>query len=279
MYSSFNPKLKIDKAAYDLYMVYGFAFVHQIKNSSNKNKCITGLTAHRKLSQIKKAMDSLPNHHANSVLLYNELKALGKKPFYVPNGVNEKLFHPIAPLYYNRPYLRIGHVGKKSPQKNQASFIEPMLKSIDMEFVPHYNDYSDKIPHEQMVHKYQEFDLFIAASTEDGTPNGMLEAMACGRPVIINRIGNAPELIKDGYNGFLVEMKQQDYIEKIRWCKKNPAAVIEMGKNARKSIIEGGWTWEMMSRNYLYMWDRILGIQRDHSLYENPALHHIEGYI
>lgn len=50
-----------------------------------------------------------------------------------------------------------------------------------------------------------------------------------------------------------------------------------MGKNARQEILKG-WTWELMSKNYLLMFDSILGIKRDRALYENPALHHIKGY-
>ena len=172
--------------------------------------------------------------------------------------------------------MSIGHIGRKSSNKNQASFIEPLLKSMRVHYQPHYNDYSNKVPHEKMVHKYQNFDMFIAASSEDGTPNGMLESMACGRPVIINNIGNAPELIKNGHNGFIVDMNQNAYREKIQWCVRNPSKVMEMGKNARLSILKG-WTWELMSRNYLLLFDDILGIKRDKSLYENPALDHIKG--
>ena len=50
-----------------------------------------------------------------------------------------------------------------------------------------------------------------------------------------------------------------------------------MGENALKEIREK-WTWKLMSRNYLLMFDSILGIKRDRGLYENPALYHIEGY-
>jgi glycosyltransferase involved in cell wall biosynthesis len=34
-----------------------------------------------------------------------------------------------------------------------------------------------------------------------------LEAAACGRPIISNQIGNMPEFIKDGWNGFIVPRK------------------------------------------------------------------------
>jgi len=186
-------------------------------------------------------MNSVDHHHANSVLLYNELKGLGKNPFYVPNGINEKLFFPIWPLFHRRNYLSVGHIGKKSPNKNQAKFLEPLMESMKLQYNPHYNDYSNKIPHNKMIHKYQNFDIFIASSSEDGTPNGMLEAAACGRPIIINKIGNAPEFITNGYNGFVVEMNQDAYREKINWCIKHPREVVKMGENAFKEVTSK-WT-------------------------------------
>jgi len=232
-------KKGLDKNLYDLYLSFGFAFNHYILNNKNKGKCITGLTAHRKKKQVIKAMNEISNHHANSVLLYKELREFGKKPFYVPNGVNEKLFRPILPHFYRRLNLVIGHVGKSSPNKNQKKFIEPVMNEVESFYEPHYNDCFNKIPHDQMVNKYQSFDMFIAASTEDGTPNGMLEAAACERSIIINKIGNAPEFIKSGYNGFLLNMDKEEYIDKIVWCQKNKDKVIEMGKNARKEILKG----------------------------------------
>jgi len=276
-YACFKKNVQLDRNKYDLLFVYGFAFTNHLLNKQNKNKCISGVTAHRKKNQIQSAMNSVGHHHANSVLLYNELKKMGKKPFYVPNGVDEKLFFPIKPLYHRRSYLSVGHIGKKSPNKNQTSFLEPIIKSMRLSYQPHYNDYSNAIPHDKMIHKYQYFDIFIAASSEDGTPNGLLEAGACGRPTIINHIGNAPQLIKDGYNGFIVDMKPEAYKEKIQWCMNHPKEVIKMGENGLKEIREK-WTWKLMSRNYLLMFDRILGIERDSSLYENPALDHIQGY-
>jgi glycosyltransferase involved in cell wall biosynthesis len=205
----------------------------------DRSKCFTGLTAHRKKGLIIQAMNSVDHHHANSVLLYNELKSYDLKPFYLPNGVDENLFHPILPHFHQRSNLTIGHVGKKSPLKNQKKFIEPLFKDLDVDYNPCYNQFGNKVPHEQMVDKYQEFDLFLAASSEDGTPNGMLEAAACERATIINKIGNAPELIRDGHNGFLLNMDQAEYIDKIKWCQDNKDKVVEMGKNARQEILKG----------------------------------------
>ena len=96
----------------------------------------------------------------------------------------------------------------------------------------------------------------MVASMEDGTPNPALEAAACGRPIISNQIGNMPEFIKDGWNGFLVERKIGAYVNKLKYLQENRNELIRMGNNARKTVLEE-WTWKKQAENYRNMFDSI----------------------
>ena len=53
---------------------------------------------------------------------------------------------------------------------------------------------------------YNACDFFVLSSYLEGFPNALLQAMACGKPVITTLAGGAGEAVKEGKNGFTVEV-------------------------------------------------------------------------
>ncbi len=241
---------------YDLYFTFGYTYVDYIL-SIPRFKRVTGVTAHRARHVIQPQMKKAGNIHANSMMLYNELIAMGySKVHYLPNGVDVDLFRVVEPIQEKRQRIIVGHVGKECPQKGQREYIYPAIKKSGAESITNVVTWQNKIPHDQMYKIYQKMDVFIVASTEDGTPNPALEAASCGRPIISNRIGNMPEFIEDGVNGFLVNRNVDEYVEKITWLQNNRDKMIKMGQKARETV-EKYWTWEIQSENYRNMFKEI----------------------
>ena len=52
---------------------------------------------------------------------------------------------------------------------------------------------------------YHLFDAFVLPSVNEGTPVSVIESLASGTPVVANRVGGVPDVVRDGVDGFLVE--------------------------------------------------------------------------
>ncbi|MBU4015834.1 glycosyltransferase family 4 protein [Patescibacteria group bacterium] len=80
-------------------------------------------------------------------------------------------------------------------------------------------------------------DIFVFPSFQEGFPNSVLEAMACGLPVIATRIGGIVDVIKDEENGLLVEPGNANQLAdalKRLICDAEYASAL--GRNALKTI-------------------------------------------
>jgi len=64
------------------------------------------------------------------------------------------------------------------------------------------------LPQEQLWELFLRADAFVSPSIHDGTPNSMLEAMACGCVPIAGDIESMREWITPGVNGLLVDSSQ-----------------------------------------------------------------------
>ena len=105
------------------------------------------------------------------------------------------------------------------------------------------------IPHDELPDYLNELKLLVLPSYTEGLPNIMLEAMACGTPVLANPVGAIRDIIKNGENGFIMENNSPECIAEtvIRALKhQNPDEIV---KNARK-LVEKEFTYEAAVESY-----------------------------
>lgn len=75
----------------------------------------------------------------------------------------------------------------------------------------------------------------LLPSYREGLPMSIMEAEAVGRAIIASDSVGCRDTVIDGYNGFLVEPKDdKSMAEKCIWLMENPAEAIRMGENSRK---------------------------------------------
>lgn len=101
------------------------------------------------------------------------------------------------------------------------------------------------------------FDVFALSSIAEGTPVTLLEAMACGLPVVATRVGGIPEVVQDGVNGALVPASNpQALAEALELYAKDPARVDAHGAAARLNI-ERHYSVAAMVGAYTALYDRL----------------------
>jgi hypothetical protein len=106
-----------------------------------------------------------------------------------------------------------------------------------------------------MLEFYHSIDVYVCASLTEGTPNPCLEASACGVPVVTTPVGNMPQLVRDGENGFLVGRDIGAIAEKLTMLKE-PALRARLGRAAR--ITAEAWDWRRHAERYHAMFEDIL---------------------
>ncbi len=92
---------------------------------------------------------------------------------------------------------------------------------------------------------------FISIFAVMSIPLSLLEAMASGKPVIASNIGDFPYVIKDGFNGILVEPSNHAALaSSILKVLGSGRLSRRLGRNARRTIVEK-FSWEKVFEAYL----------------------------
>lgn len=108
------------------------------------------------------------------------------------------------------------------------------------------NSFKPTFNHADMRALYNQYKVYICLSEYEGTPTPAIEAAHCGCVVISTPVGNMPELINHGFNGFLLSNRDPDLFEHLIWN----ACYNYESMSANMSIDIVGWDWRTRSRGF-----------------------------
>ncbi|MBV9182632.1 MAG: glycosyltransferase family 4 protein [Acidobacteria bacterium] len=104
-------------------------------------------------------------------------------------------------------------------------------------------DLRPNISQTDLLAAYGSSDAFVFPSVAEGFAQVLLEALACGLPLISTTHTAAPDLIDDGIQGFVVEPRRPDFIAaRIDWLLSNRSQLRDMQEAARRRAEEFTWT-------------------------------------
>ena len=110
------------------------------------------------------------------------------------------------------------------------------------------------MPHKALPKYYNEMKLLILPSYTEGLPSVILEAMACGTPVLTTSVGAISDIIKDGETGFLLKSNDPKHIAGKIIELLNKLELLEQVSNNSYNYIRENFSYERT----LESWRRIL---------------------
>jgi glycosyltransferase involved in cell wall biosynthesis len=99
------------------------------------------------------------------------------------------------------------------------------------------------ISHEELPKYLNQLRLLVLPSYTEGLPNIMLEAMACGTPVLATPVGAVPDVSVDGKTGFIMENNTPECIaENVMRALEHPD--LEGVAQRARALVEREYTFE-----------------------------------
>ncbi len=193
--------------------------------------------------------------------------------------VDSTLLYELADIPKNKRILL--NVGRLASHKNQIVMIEAMAKlreqHPDVALVllgdgPDLNrvlaKISDlnlenvvkvvttKIPQTEMAKIYSSAYIYLCPSLREIFGMTILEAMACGRPVIGSNVGGIPEVVKHGVNGFIIDpLDVEGLYRYISILLEDHAKYDFFRSEALKTSKK--YSWDVIAKNFVEVYEKV----------------------
>jgi glycosyltransferase involved in cell wall biosynthesis len=100
----------------------------------------------------------------------------------------------------------------------------------------------ESLSHSEILEVMQEADVLVLPSLAEGCALVVLEALACGLPVIVTPNTGSLEFVRDGYEGFVVPTCNSEAIaERLNRLCRDRDLLASMSQYARQTAIEKSW--------------------------------------
>jgi glycosyltransferase involved in cell wall biosynthesis len=97
---------------------------------------------------------------------------------------------------------------------------------------------------------YRNADCFVNPSLYEGMPNVVLEAIACGLPVIASRVLGNDAVVRHGETGWLFDLNEPDaFLTALRKMMEDPGQARRMGQKGRAWVLDD-FSWRRVAQTY-----------------------------
>lgn len=174
----------------------------------------------------------------------------------IPNGYNPNFFFP---RYIHRKNFGfkdedfiIGFIGSNEPRKGFKTLIEAIkilnnknikliaIGEIDSDSIYDYSNIllTGVLNQDSIAEYLGLIDIFCHPSLSEGSSNSIIEAMACGKPIIASVDSFNDDILRDNFSFRINVNSTNELAEKIEYCISNKWMLTSMGYNAWEFIKE-----------------------------------------
>jgi len=185
--------------------------------------------------------------------------------------VDSDKFRPATPLVERAN--KIGYIGRLGREKSVLEFVQAMprlfgtrndikalivgdgelrhevkryLKQKNLETKVQFTGW---VSNDDVPSYLNQLKLLVLPSYTEGLPNIVLEAIACGTPVLATPVGAIPDVIKDGETGFIIEDNSPECIARNVIRALNHPNLERVAYNAR-ALVEKEFTYQAAVERY-----------------------------
>jgi len=184
---------------------------------------------------------------------------LKRKTVFIPHGVDLQIFTPKIATK-NKDVFTLGCMGVIGPNKNQL-FILQLLTSLPKNIVVSFYGKVDETYHQKLLSFVAEnqltnrvsfndfvtntkipevlasFDLAVLTSKQEGLPLSVIEALACGVPVIASDSGGGTKYILEQGGGYVIPLKDsKKWLQCITMCYEVSQVKEKLGKEGKHNV-------------------------------------------
>ncbi|WP_421862729.1 glycosyltransferase family 4 protein [Motiliproteus sp.] len=178
----------------------------------------------------------VPNIVNLELFRYREPQPIGKAPHLVVTRNLEALYgnryaiEALAKLSQIYPDSRMTLAGDGPDRPALEQLVNDLGLSERVRF-------SGRLERQQIADLYAEADILLNPTTADNMPNSLLEAMACGVPVITTNVGGIPFMVEDQHTALLVSPRDSEALANaVDQLIQSPALVEKLSRNAREQV-------------------------------------------
>jgi glycosyltransferase involved in cell wall biosynthesis len=112
---------------------------------------------------------------------------------------------------------------------------------MELNLIDHVT-FHGKIEHSRIQEYYDQYDIYINASSVDNLPGVVIEAFASGLPVVSTRAGGISYMVEDGITGLLADIGDSEALgEKVIELLKDPELASRLANNAKIECQKYAW--------------------------------------